>query len=107
MEQHEDGVPRQVATPERKRKSPIAFPPKLDGRRGRATRHRYTAYEKLRAVDHYIFARENGLEVSEAFQFLTSFICFQLSKKGVGVSEGLPFRNVSGSCASCVEAFLK
>ena len=36
-----------------------------------------------------------------------SFICFQLSKKGVGVSEGLPFLNVSGKCARCLEAFLK
>ena len=107
LEQHEDGVPQEVATPERKRKSPIAFSPKLDGRCGRATHHRYTAYEKLHDVDHYIFARENGLEVSEVFQFLMSFICFQLSKEGVGVSEGLPFLNVSGSCARCLEAFLK
>ena len=68
FQQHEDGVPHEVATPEKKRKSPIAFSPKLDGRCSRARRHRYTAYEKLHAVDHYIFARENGLEVSEVFQ---------------------------------------
>ena len=107
LEQHEDGVPHEVATPERKRKAPIAFPPKLDRRRGRATRHRYTAYEKLHAVVHYIFARENGLEVSEVVQLLMSFMCFHLCKKGIGVSEGLPCLNVSWSCARCLEAFLK
>ena len=106
-QKHEDGVPDEVATPERTRTFMISFSSKLDRRCGRDTRHRYTAAEKLHAVDHYIFARENGLEVSEVFQFLMSFICFQLSKEGVGVSEGLPFLNVSGSCARCLEAFLK
>ena len=69
FEKHEDGVQDEVATPERKRKFPISFSPKLDRRCGRDTRHRYTATEKLHAVDHYMFARESGLEVSEVFQF--------------------------------------
>ena len=87
LQKHEDGVPGEVATPERKRTFTISFSPKLDRRCGRDTRHRYTAAEMLHAVDHYIFVRENGLEVSEVFQFLMSFICFQLSKKGVGARE--------------------
>ena len=63
-EKHEDGVQDEVAKPKRKRKFSISFSAKLDRRCGRDTRHRYTATEKLHAVDHYMFARENGLEVS-------------------------------------------
>ena len=55
----------------------------VETRCGAETRVRYTAIEKLHAVDHYMFARESGLVANEAV--------FQSYKKRVRVCDGLHF----------------
>ena len=59
---HADGVEPVVVggDPSRKKKT---FD---DGRRGAEKRQRYTAAQKLHAVDHWLFARESGLKYDEA-----------------------------------------
>ena len=54
-----------------------------DNRCGAQTRKRYTALQKLHAVDHWLFARESGLEYHEAV--ILSY------KKRVRVCDGLHF----------------
>ena len=74
-----------VTPPKRKRE---------DLRRGSNKRQRYTAEEKLQVVEHYAFAKENGLEMEDYLGDISPMNAFKWSKitDGLEQSAGVAWR---------------